>query len=77
MRLGQAAQLTFATADTGIEKSGIRAWDFGELPAEIAFTRGGRRLTGYPALADEGDNVAIRLFDTRAAAEGAIFPGSC
>jgi ATP-dependent RNA helicase HrpA len=75
VQLGQAAQLTFATADTGIEKSGIRAWDFGELPAEIAFTRGGRRLTGYPALADEGDSVAIRLFDTRAAAEGAMRGG--
>ena len=52
-----------------------RAWDFGELPAEIAFTRGGRRLTGYPALVDEGDSVAIRLFDTRAAADAAMRGG--
>jgi ATP-dependent helicase HrpA len=73
--LGQAAQLTFATADTGIEKSGITAWDFGELPAEIAFSRGGRRLTGYPALVDEGDSVAIRLHDTRAAADAAMRAG--
>ncbi|MGH8642630.1 MAG: ATP-dependent RNA helicase HrpA, partial [Burkholderiales bacterium] len=74
-QLGHAAQLTFATADAGIEKSGIRSWDFGELPAEIAFTRSGRKLTGYPALADEGDSVAIKLFDTRAAAEGAMRGG--
>ncbi|HKA39310.1 MAG TPA: DUF3418 domain-containing protein, partial [Burkholderiales bacterium] len=74
-QLGQAAQLTFATVDTGIEKTGIRAWDFGELPAEIAFVRGGRKLTGYPALTDEGDSVAIRLLDTRAAAEGAMRGG--
>ena len=74
-QLGQAAQLTFASADTGIEKGGIRAWDFGELPAEIAFTRGGRQLTGYPALADESDSVAIRLFDTRAAADAAMRAG--
>jgi ATP-dependent helicase HrpA len=74
-QLGQAAQLTFATTDTGIEKSGIRTWDFGELPAEIAFTRGGRKLTGYPALADEGESAAIRLFDTRGAAEGAMRGG--
>ena len=74
-QLGQAAQLTFATADPGIEKTGIRAWDFGELPAEIAFTRGGRRLTGYPALVDEGESAAIRLFDTRAAAEVAMRGG--
>jgi ATP-dependent helicase HrpA len=74
-QLGQAAQLTFAAADTGIEKRGIRAWDFGDLPAEIAFTRDGRKLTGYPALADEGESAAIRLFDTRAAAESAMRGG--
>jgi ATP-dependent helicase HrpA len=74
-QLGEAAQLTFATAGTGIERGGIRAWDFGELPVEIAFTRAGRRLTGYPALADEGESVAIRLFDTRAAADSEMRGG--
>ncbi|MCC7485013.1 MAG: ATP-dependent RNA helicase HrpA [Burkholderiales bacterium] len=74
-RLGQAAQLTFARAEPGIEKSGIRAWDFGELPPSIAFTRGGRKLTGYPALADEGGSVAIRLFDTAAAAGASMRAG--
>ena len=68
-QLGQAAQLTFAAAEPGIEKSGIKAWDFGDLPATIAFTRRGRRLTGYPALADDGDSVSIKLFDTRGAAD--------
>ena len=74
-QLGQAAQLTFAGAGSGIEKSGIRAWDFGELPERIAFTRGGRQLTGYPALVDEGESVAIRLFDARAAADPAMRGG--
>ncbi len=74
-QLGQAAQLTFARAEPGIEREGLRAWDFGELPEEIAFTRGGRRLTGYPALVDEGDSVAIRLFDVRRAAEEAMRGG--
>ena len=68
-QLGQAAQLTFAAAEPGIEKTGIKAWDFGELPATIAFTRGSRKLTGYPALEDEGDSVSIKLFDTQAAAD--------
>jgi ATP-dependent helicase HrpA len=74
-QLGEAAQLTFADAGTGIEKSGIRAWDFGELPEKIAFTRAGRRLTGYPALVDEGESVAIRLFDTHPAADSAMRGG--
>ncbi len=74
-QLGQAAQLTFAKAEPGIEKSGIKAWDFGELPATIAFTRGGRKLAGYPALADEGESVSIKLFDTAAAADASMRGG--
>ncbi|HSQ05504.1 MAG TPA: DUF3418 domain-containing protein, partial [Burkholderiales bacterium] len=74
-QLGQAAQLTFGKAEPGIERANIRAWDFGDLPEEIAFTRGGRKLTGYPALADEGESVAIRLFDVRQAAGNAMRKG--
>lgn len=74
-QLGQAAQLTFGKADPGIEREGLRAWDFGDLPEEIAFTRGGRRLIGYPALVDEGSSVAIRLFDVKDAAEAAMRGG--
>jgi ATP-dependent helicase HrpA len=74
-QLGQAAQLTFAAAEPGIEKSGIKAWDFGDLPATISFTRGGRKLTGYPALADDGDSVSIKLFDTQAAADASMRGG--
>ena len=75
-QLGQAAQLTFGEqADAGIERSDIRSWDFGDLPEEIAFNRKGRRLTGYPALVDEGASVAIRLFDLKSAAEEAMRGG--
>jgi ATP-dependent helicase HrpA len=74
-QLGQAAQLTFGQTQTGIERSGIRTWDFGDLPEEIAFTRGSRKLTGYPALVDEGDSVAIRLFDLKDAANEAMRGG--
>jgi len=74
-QLGEAAQLTFSGAGAGIEKGGIRAWDFGELPEKIAFTRAGRRLTGYPALVDEGESVAIRLFDTHATADSELRGG--
>src|SRR5262249_32933960 len=49
-QLGEAAQLTFAKATPGIEREGLKTWDFGDLPAEITFSRGGARLTGYPAL---------------------------
>ena len=45
-QLGQAAQLTFARSDSGerapIERDDVKGWDFGDLPEEIAFTRGER-----------------------------------
>jgi len=74
-QLGQAAQLTFGKVDTGVERSGIRAWDFGDLPEEITFSRGGHMLKGYPALVDEGTSVAIRLFDVKHAADEAMRGG--
>jgi ATP-dependent helicase HrpA len=71
-RLGEAASLTLAKSKPGIEREGITAWDFGELPAQVAFHRGGQALTGYPALSPsalgeggEKGGVSIRLFDTR------------
>jgi ATP-dependent helicase HrpA len=67
-QLGQAAQLTFREASPGIEREGIKQWDFGDLPQKLDFTRGGQRLTGFPALEDCGDSVAVRLFDRQDAA---------
>lgn len=75
-KLGQAARLTFSRApELDVEKEGVTNWDFGDLPEKISFTRGGRQLTGYPALEDEGDSVAIRLFDTPGAAQAAMRGG--
>jgi ATP-dependent helicase HrpA len=74
-QLGEAAQLTFSDTNTGIEREGIKVWDFGDLPPTITFNRGGRQVTGYPALADEGDSVAIRLFDVESAAQESMRAG--
>ncbi|HZV97639.1 MAG TPA: DUF3418 domain-containing protein, partial [Methylophilaceae bacterium] len=67
-QLGQAAQLTFRNASPDIEKSGLKQWDFGDLPATLSFSRDNRQITGYPALEDNGDSIAVKLFDTEAAA---------
>nr|WP_275587439.1 ATP-dependent RNA helicase HrpA [Nitrosomonas nitrosa] len=78
-QLGQAAQLTFAQCttakQTGIERDSLTRWDFGDLPEEIAFTQAGKRITGYPALVDQTEQVAIRLFDTREAADSNMRAG--
>jgi ATP-dependent helicase HrpA len=70
-QLGEAAQLSFAAAGPEFERSGIRSWDFGDLPETLTVERGGRRLTGYPALVVDGDSAALRLYDTRDGADAA------
>ncbi len=57
-----AAVLTEAAA--GLTRTGLTRWDFGSLPREFA----SGQVRGYPALADAGSSVDIRLFDTEAAA---------
>jgi len=63
-RLGEAASLTLAKAQPGIERENVTAWDFGDLPEQVTFRRGGQTLTGYPALSPEEATLAIRMFDT-------------
>jgi ATP-dependent helicase HrpA len=63
-QLGSAAQLTFRSNSPSIEKTGLRQWDFGDLPETLTFTKDGHQMTGYPALEDEVDSVAVKLFDT-------------
>ncbi|HEY0638584.1 MAG TPA: ATP-dependent RNA helicase HrpA, partial [Pseudonocardiaceae bacterium] len=62
--LHEQVRQALAEAATGIERSGIRAWDLGELPTVIERERSGFVVRSYPALVDEGDSVAVRVFDT-------------
>jgi ATP-dependent helicase HrpA len=39
------------------------AWSFGELPELMEIRKGGTSLIGFPALIDQGDAVAIEVFD--------------
>jgi ATP-dependent helicase HrpA len=50
-------------------RDGITRWDFGRLPESIELKRGGVLLPAFPALVDQGNSVALRLFDTRETAE--------
>ena len=74
-QLGEAAQLSFAAAGPGFEKKGLKSWDFGDLPETLTLARGGRKLTGFPALVDDGMSVSLALLDTREAADRATRAG--
>ncbi|MCU7904310.1 MAG: ATP-dependent RNA helicase HrpA [Candidatus Thiodiazotropha sp. (ex Epidulcina cf. delphinae)] len=47
----------------GLERTGIKRWDFAPLPKRLSIHQGGIVLQGFPALVDEGESVAIRLLD--------------
>jgi ATP-dependent helicase HrpA len=76
-QLGSAAQLTFRINSPSIEKTGLKQWDFGDLPKTLTFSKDGHQLTGYPALEDNKDNVAVKLFDTETMAQKAHRMGVC
>ena len=56
----------------GLTRTGLRDWDIGTLPR--VFTHG--QVTAYPALADTGDAVDVRLFETEAEAGAAMLRGT-
>jgi ATP-dependent helicase HrpA len=62
--LAPKVQATISAAAGDIERRGITTNDFGTLPRSIAQVRGGYEVTVYPALADERDSVAVRVFET-------------
>jgi ATP-dependent helicase HrpA len=74
-QLGEAAQLSFAQAGPPLERRGLKSWDFGDLPESLTMVRGGQRITGYPALVDDGDSVSLALLDTREAADASTREG--
>jgi ATP-dependent helicase HrpA len=75
-RLTPKLRETLAEAAAGIERSGIKTWDFGTLPQRVQQSRAGYPVTAYPALVDTGDSVAIRVFDTEAAQQAAHVAGT-
>jgi len=62
--LAPKVQATISAAAGNVERRGLTTNDFGVLPRRVAQVRGGYEVTVYPALVDEGDSVAIRVFES-------------
>jgi ATP-dependent helicase HrpA len=62
----------------GIERAGLTAWpaDLDELPRSVSQYRSGHEVRGYPALVDEGVDVAVRVFPTEAEQRHAMLLGT-
>jgi ATP-dependent helicase HrpA len=74
--LGRVQQ-ELAKSASGLERAGVREWDFGDLPRTVRQVGpGGHELVGHPALVDEGDTVAVRVLATEAAQRLAMVAGT-
>jgi ATP-dependent helicase HrpA len=68
--------LAKAASGEGIERAGLREWTIGELPRTYARSQGGYEVKAYPALTDEGDTVAVRMYETEAEQRRAMWLGT-
>lgn len=74
--LRSVARAELAAAAPGIERHGLRTWDIGALPRVIEVEKDGYVATGFPALHDEGESVAVRIFDTEDEQRAAMWAGN-
>ncbi|MFI0829001.1 ATP-dependent RNA helicase HrpA [Streptomyces roseolus] len=77
--LSKAAQAATAGPDgsgPSLERTGLKDWTIGTLTRVFETKRGGQPVKAYPALVDEGDSVAVRLFDSEAEQERAMWRGT-
>jgi ATP-dependent helicase HrpA len=70
--LGVRAKETFGRLPKpGFERDHVEAWDFGDLARSIDVAHGSFALRGYPALVEEGESIALRVFSAETAADAA------
>lgn len=67
---------TLAGAGVGMQRRGLRSWDIGTLPHTYQQEQAGHLVTGYPALVDEGDTVAVALLPTEVEQQRAMWAGT-
>ncbi|MEV7197497.1 ATP-dependent RNA helicase HrpA [Streptomyces sp. NPDC093510] len=75
--LSQAAAATAErTGGSAVERAGLTDWSIGTLQRVFETRRAGQPVKAYPALVDDGDTVSVRLFDTEAEQQQAMWRGT-
>jgi len=70
--LGPRLRAALSQKAVGLTRTGLTSWNFGALPRVFREDT----VVAYPALADAGDHVDVRLFETEAAARAAMWAGT-
>lgn len=74
--LSKAAAAIAGPTGESIERSGLTDWTIGTLDRIFETRRAGQPVKAYPALVDQGETVAVRLFDTEAEQQQAMWRGT-
>lgn len=75
--ISQAAAATAEREGGGaIERTGLTDWTIGSLTRLFETRRAGQPVKAFPALVDDGDTVSVRLFDTEAEQQQAMWKGT-
>ncbi|MFF1919098.1 ATP-dependent RNA helicase HrpA [Streptomyces sp. NPDC058221] len=74
--LSKAAAATAGPTGESVERSGLTDWTIGTLDRIFETRRAGQPVKAYPALVDQGATVAVRLFDTEAEQQQAMWRGT-
>ncbi|MGW8883484.1 ATP-dependent RNA helicase HrpA [Streptomyces sp. NPDC055749] len=74
--LSKAAAATAGPTGESIERSGLTDWTIGTLNRVFETRRAGQPVKAFPALVDQGETVAVRLFDTEAEQQQAMWRGT-
>lgn len=71
-----AAAATSGAAGQSLERTGLTDWTIGTLSRVFETRRAGQPVKAYPALVDAGESVSVRLFDTEAEQQQAMWQGT-
>ncbi|GAA1808414.1 ATP-dependent RNA helicase HrpA [Planosporangium flavigriseum] len=73
-QLKPQVQETISAAAVAVEKRGLRSFE--DVPRTVRQVRAGYEVTAYPALVDAGESVDIRVFDSEAEQQAAMWLGT-
>ncbi|WP_438292648.1 ATP-dependent RNA helicase HrpA [Streptomyces sp. HUAS TT7] len=74
--LSKAAAATAGPSGESIERSGLTDWTIGTLTKVFETRRAGQPVKAFPALVDAGETVSVRLYDTEAEQQQAMWRGT-
>ncbi|MCP3817974.1 ATP-dependent RNA helicase HrpA [Streptomyces sp. A3M-1-3] len=74
--LSKAAAASAGPSGESVERTGLTDWTIGALSRTFETRRAGQPVKAYPALVDAGETVSVRLFDTEAEQQQAMWRGT-